>query len=52
MGEISEEYSRILSNGIFFFLSESVSFSVLSDSLDRTVEHQAPLSIEFSRQEY
>ena len=38
-----------------YFLSSSVSHSVLSDSLGTmywTVAHQAPLSMEFSRQEY
>ena len=34
-------------------LSESVSLSVMSDSvIPRTVAHQAPLSMEFSRQEH
>ena len=38
---------------MFVYQNESVSHSVVSDSANPwTVAHQAPLSIEFSRQEY
>ena len=33
-------------------MDDSVSHSVVSDSLQLPVAHQAPLSLEFSRQEY